>query len=304
MDNELKIGRCWNSNFLYFTILLNALFIQSCEFSHSVPFDFPDYHPKLIIHAVASPQSGGRAIVKYNRPVKGFAGEIPPLPPLQLHLAQDGNQLYHFRQDSLIVEQESSYGNMQTAYFSIPPDSFHLRPNTPYTLEAMDTKNNKLYYSTEVYLPPKPVVSEIEAECLLSQINCSIRAILDHVEEQLFAISISIQKDTLPEKNNQKFTTVFTGEFIYPDMNSWEQYVISSSIPKYIIESSDSTSRPSFKVNISYLSEDITRLYRDIDNSLAIGEDIFSTLRPFHSNIIDAIGVFGLYNENVKEVRL
>ena len=45
-------------NFL--ALLFCILFFQSCEISHSVPFDLPDYKPELIIHAAACPKSGAK----------------------------------------------------------------------------------------------------------------------------------------------------------------------------------------------------------------------------------------------------
>lgn len=51
-----------------------------------------------------------------------------------------------------------------------------------------------------------------------------------------------------------------------------------------------------------YLSPEIAKLNEEIENTYALGEDIFYNIRPSFSNFSEAYGVFGLYNEDFREV--
>src|SRR5690625_5520792 len=51
-------------------------------------------------------------------------------------------------------------------------------------------------------------------------------------------------------------------------------------------------------LHTAYLSPEIAKLKEEIENTYALGEDIFYNIRPFYSNFSEAYGVFGLYNRS------
>ncbi len=50
-------------------------------------------------------------------------------------------------------------------------------------------------------------------------------------------------------------------------------------------------------VYVMYLSDDLSRFMRDLEDLFFSGEDIFEMVRPVYSNFQKAAGIFGLYNE-------
>lgn len=57
-------------------------------------------------------------------------------------------------------------------------------------------------------------------------------------------------------------------------------------------------------ITVMYLSDDLTRFVRDLEESYFSGEDIFQMARPMHSNFQKDAGIFGLYTEVVLEVEI
>lgn len=281
-----------------------------CEISTSVPFDLPKYKEELIIHAVASPQSGARALIKYSQPITGYPGEAPEFPAFNAWLTRDGYRTAQFKQDSISIIEDNEY-SVQTIFLSISTDSLFLEVGQSYTMEVLDLTSQDKFESSSVTVPPKPVLEEFELDCSGSE--CSVTSLLGPVEESVYAISVKgkvpdtvLMEDYYIKRNNQ----VFSNDLIFPETNQWQQYAISSVISHgYRRHPFDSLSLPvDLSVSISYLSYDIAQLIREIYGTHAIGEDIFQALRPFHSNFNTAdtrvFGVFGLYNENIRTIQL
>lgn len=65
-----------------FSASVSGIF-SSCEISSTVSFDTPDYESVLVIHGVASPQSGALVLIKYNQPLFKLPGLAPDLPALE-----------------------------------------------------------------------------------------------------------------------------------------------------------------------------------------------------------------------------
>ncbi|SRR5690606_9438269 len=294
-----------SQGFLFLTMIA-FLVVQGCEISTSVPFDLPDYEEELIIHAVASPQSGSRAIIKFSQPVDGYPGEAPDLPVFEAYLIQDGNRMARFNQDSTSVIQDNDY-SIQTIFLSIPADSLILVKGQSYAMEVRDLISQKRYESSAVPLPPQPLVEEFEMEC--SGSSCRVTGSLGPIEEPVYAISVKghfpdsvITEDYLLDLNNN----LFPNDLIFPETNTWPQRSLSSDfVQTYRRHPLDSLAPPvDIRVSIAYLSYGITQLIREIHGTHAIGEDIFQAIRPFHSNFHTAdgriFGVFGLYNEDIR----
>ncbi len=288
-------------------LLLCSLFFQSCEISHSVPFDFPDYKPELIIHAVASPQSGATALIKYNQPAGNITGEVPDLPSLEVYLLEEGQRIHRFQQDSITIVDDNQY-QVETAHFSIIPDSVDLREDLAYALQIIDQNNLQRYESSDVFLPPKPEVKMLNIECIPGHGNCTVNARLGPVSKPISAISIKERYlDTAIIDNYYRpyNSRLFNRDLYYPDVDSWIEYLATSSFRQVNPIPPDSVVQQlKVRLSIAYLSRDLTQLIREINSTHAIGEDIFATLRPFRSNFSNAFGVFGLYNEDVREIEL
>lgn len=289
----------------FFPIALISVLWQACEISHSIPFDFPDYEPVLIIHAVASPQSGATARIQYNQPAGGIQGEAPDLPPLEAYILQEGKPVNRFLQDSVSMIKVGR-DEVQRAFFSIPPDSLNLVPDLPYTLQVIDRSNNQIYKSSAVYLPPEPNVEDLKIDCSATNNKCSFSVETGAVQEIIAAISIKVKYPDImftDEYYRSQNEQVFNYNLIYPDLDRWESYQTGSSFSRYVRTSQDSATL-AMKVNIhtAYVSPEIAELIREINENYALGEDIFATLRPFYSNFTNAVGVFGLYNEEIRKI--
>jgi len=278
---------------------------QACEISQSVAFDFPDYEPILIIHAVASPQSGAIARIQYNQPVKGIQGEAPDLPPLEAFIYQEDQPVNKLMQDSVSMIKVGKE-EVQRAFFSIPPDSVNLISNAPYSLHVIDRRNNQIYKSSAVYLPPEPNVAELKIDCSATNNECSFSVEIGAVQEEVSAISIKVKYPDIKfidEYYRSQNDQIFNNNLIYPDLDQWESYQTGSSFSRYVRTSQDTVAlATTVNIHTAYLSPEITELIREINENFALGEDIFATLRPYYSNFTDAVGVFGLYNEEIRKI--
>lgn len=277
--------------------VLCGLMFLSCEKHKLIPFEFPKYEPILMIHGAASPQSGGMVLVRYNQPMGGIAGVAPDLPSMEVSLSDDEGNAFPFIQDTILYSDKKPEQNIQTAYFYIHPDSLELLREVSYTLHVADLDGNVTYVSTQVFLPPQPEPHDLVVHCNEgSRLHCSLSLYLDPVSEPVSAVGFrhhptdSLQGMTdIPAISTRLFPEIF-----WPDFDTWTE-----SRPYEI--SFTSYSRFS-TVHISYLSEDLAKLMKEISKNSRLGEDIFAILQPYHSNINDIPGVFGLYNEALREV--
>lgn len=289
---------------------LSFWILASCEISDSVPFDLPDYDEELIIHAVASPQSGGRAVIKYSQPVAGFPGKAPELPDIQAFLTHKNQQIVAFQLDSVSVVKDNNFF-VQTIFLSIPPDSLQIEPGQFYAMEVFEPGTQNHYRSSLVRLPLKPIVEEFNMNCTGS--GCIVTCTLGSVYSPVHAISINgkfpedaIEDNYKKDLNNQ----IFNNDLIYPAPSQWERYDAISDFAQIVRRNPHDTLAPpvDIRVSISYLSSDIAQLIREIHGTHSIGEDIFQPIRPFHSNFHtedgSVFGVFGLYNEDIRVIPL
>lgn len=277
----------------------------ACEISTTVPFDLPEYDERLIIHGVASPQSGARALIKYSQPVKGFPGSVPALPDFEAYIVRNGNQLAYFRQDSTSTITDNDY-TIQTIFLSISADSLDLQPGELYSMEVWERDSSTRYASSAVPLPPKPKVTKFNLD--RSGSECSVSGTLGAVDDPVYAISV---KGRLPDYVDgddyfQEYNKhIFHNDLIYPESTQWENRPLLANFFTGYNPRPDTVTTPvDISVSIAYLSYDIAQLIREIHGTHAIGEDIFQPIRPFHSNFhsdkATVFGVFGLYNEHIR----
>lgn len=163
--------------------------------------------------------------------------------------------------------------------------------------------------SNEVYLPPQPIVQHFNLDCQYSNTGtCFVSTTLGPVDDKISAISINghyLNTLHLDEEQIKANSSVFNYDMVFPDEDNWSQYEVSSTFSQIIRTPPGSiTLRPVVRVSIAYLSTDLARLFQEIQGTYAIGEDIFANLVPFHSNFNNAFGVFGLYNEDVRIIKL
>jgi len=294
--------------FLYGVYLL-GIFFSSCEISTTVPLDTPDYEPVFIIHGVASPQSGAVVLIKYNQPLFNLPGIAPDLPALEVNLLKAGIRTHRFHLDSISINTERADRNNQTAYFRINADSLELKKRMPYSLEVIDMDKDIRYISSAVYLPDQPDVTMLGIKCDPDDWRkiCTINLNLGPAEEHVSSISIRINPpDSIHMMSqNPVFDSRLFDNMTWPDISKWENYNVSSSFSqRFSIREDSIVILNDVTLHVAYLSSDLSQLLQEIYETYPPGEDIFDNPRPFRSNFGNTPGIFGLYNENVREIKL
>jgi len=291
---------------LFLSLLTVSGFWISCEVSRSVSFDFPDYEPTLIIDGAASPQSGAMVQIQYNFPEEGVKGVISDLPALEVSIVSESKK-YWLQLDSVPIVEEG-VRDIERAYYSLSPESLPIDLEHLYYLEVRDLSNDKVYESTRVALPPLPVIENVGIECHDMYQTCEtivgLGPVLQH--ETISAISLKVRypDSTMIDKNlREEVRKLFPGKLSYPNRGGWDQYMVSTTFrrPHHPPQDTVHLERKVI-LHTAYLSPEIAKLKEEIENTYALGEDIFYNIRPFYSNFSEAYGVFGLYNEDIREV--
>lgn len=291
-----------------FSASVSGIF-SSCEISSTVSFDTPDYESVLVIHGVASPQSGALVLIKYNQPLFKLPGLAPDLPALEVNLLKDDIRTYRFHLDSISTNTERTDRNNQTAYFRINPDSLELKNGVRYSLEVMDKDEDIRYISSDVYLPDQPDLTIIGTECDPDDWRkiCTIHLTLGPTEKPVSAISINVNPpdSILIKTQNRIVDHSLFKNLTWPDHKKWNNYHASSSFNQQFPIGEDSIAILNDVIlHVAYLSSDLSQLLQEIRESYPPGEDIFDNPRPFRSNFGNTPGIFGLYNEKTKALKL
>lgn len=273
------------------------LMLTGCELSRSIPLDPPDYKPQLLIHCLASPMTGAQADIRYNKPLKEKDDNlVPPLPQMKVWLLKNGKRSQAFSQDSI-------------GRFSISADNLSLEPENSYALEVVDMTNNTIYTSGSSLLPPKPQINFATAIRDSDYVdNFALKILLEEVKEPVQAISVfPVLLDSLgqPAKRIsgggiQKLTPWPKVRYRvqYNNDETWTEKELLYRLQAGYLNNEDNYF-PAREVNVyvMYLSDDLARFVRDLEESYFSGEDIFQMVRPIYSNFQNASGIFGLYNE-------
>lgn len=294
--------------FLYGACVL-GIFFSSCEISTTIPLDTPDYEPVLVIHGVASPQSGALVLIKYNQPLFKLPGLAPDLPALEVNLLKNGIRTHRFHLDSILIDTERTDRNNQTAYFRIIADSLELKSGVPYSLEVIDVDKDIRYISSGVYLPDQPDVTMLGIKCDPDDWRkiCTINLNMGPMEERVSGISIKINPpdSILMRSLDPIFDNKLFDNMTWPDISNWENYNVSSTFSqRFPIREDSIIILNDVTLHVAYLSSDLSQLLQEIYETYPPGEDIFAIPHPLRSNFRDIPGIFGLYNEIIKEIKL
>lgn len=296
----------WVSKWISILLMLELLSLVSCEVTTTVPYDLPDHEPVPIIHGVASPQSGALVLLKYSQPLSGLAGGAPDLPEWEVYLLENGKRQYRFDLDSVLLADGPQERNRQIAYFRIPADSVILHENTGYSLEVISPGENRKYESSEVFLPPQPMLTDWSLDSV-SDARTERRIFLNlgAPDKNISCISIRIlPADPDITVSNEYQQKVFEN-LIWPQPEQWTKYTVSSVFNNKIGIDQDSAFQfHRATLRLAYLSYDLSYLLRQQDESLPVGEEPFADIYPFHSNFRNTPGIFGLYNEVVQEFEI
>lgn len=283
---------------IWIGILCGFVFL-SCERRKSIPYDFPEYEPVLVVHGAVSPQSGGVVLVRYSRPIGGIPGMAPDLPRLEVYLSDEDGRSFPFVLDTILYSENKPRQNIQTAQFYIHPDSLDLHQETSYRLHVADKDGDITHVSSAVLLPPKPEPRDVELYCEPGvSLDCRLSLFLDPVSEPVSAIGIRYhEKDTLQEEITDipGLAGRLFPEIQWPESDIWAESLAFETRVRLYPQGTT--------IHLSYLSEDLARVMKEMAENFRLGEDIFALLQPYHSNFKNIQGVFGLYNEVLREVK-
>lgn len=282
---------------IHLLALIGILVLGGCEMSRTVPLEPPVYKPQLMIHCLASPQSGAQAIIRYNKPLREEDNDlIPPLPQMEAWLLMEGERIQAFVQDS--------------AYrFSISADDLSLLPGNSYAMEILDLTNDQVYISGSSLLPEQPKVHSATAKWQDEYlVDYALEILLDGVDRPVEAVSVfPVLLDSMGQPvtkisggSIQKLTpwSKIQSRVQYNNAGTWtEKELLFRLRGSYQDKNDEHVSADHVDVTVMYLSDDLARFVRDLEESYFSGEDIFQMVRPVYSNFQKAAGIFGLYNE-------
>lgn len=293
-DMELKI---FLRSGVKFAVILALWFCGCSDHNTTVRVDLPEYKPKLIIQSSASPLSGAEALIRWSLPLRGQPGEVPPFPDLAVFLLADGERVGQF------TAVPDSAG-----YFIIQPEKLDMRQGVGYSIEVDFEGTDKHLFSGMSYLPPVPVMKDVEAKSTDRPELFLLSFTMGGVDGAIGATSVAI---TLIDKNGNRLD----GQGLLPFLGSDElAYVDEGNIPArnfdgiyrrvYLDQSGEVVYSESVDVRVAYLSAELAAFYREVEEINYFGETIFQTVRPIYSNFEGAVGVFGVYNEAGGEIEV
>lgn len=279
--------------FILFSFTLGIMF--SCERTTTIPLDIPTYEPQLMIFGTAGPLSGAHIIVKYSQPLEGLPGQVPTLPDLKISLMGNNGSEYLLQEDS-------------SGYYSLPGKDLHLNSETMYYLMVVNRQTQEFYQSSPVSLPEQPEILGTEIEVDSANRGSFLDITLGAINEPVDAFSIhyirldSAQKDL----ESRSFSSRIQGhQMHYPEQEIWDSKKFSAYVENYVrIENNETVNAYFLDVEVTYLSKDLARYARDVNETDYYGEDIFQAVRPVFSNIQGNHGIFGLFNEAVLRIEI
>lgn len=278
------------------TLLLAILLFAGCtEHKKTVPFDFPDYTPRLIVLSSVGTISGAEASLSWSKPLNGQSGTVPLLPDLSVFLLENGMRMKKF------TSVKDSAG-----YFIIPPDELELKESVPYAIEIFMEDKGESIFSESCRLPEKPILENVKV-----YVDENTPFWFDLTWSQAEAGegigAISLYPFLLDSENR----LVDTPRLGYYYLSSEFRYIDERPVPprngkkrfERLINVENSELAAGAEIRLAYLSPELARFKKEMDELGYLGESIYQTVRPLYSNIIGAEGIFGLYNESFELIR-
>ncbi|WP_312134623.1 DUF4249 family protein [Sphingobacterium sp.] len=276
---------------IWIAIGVAVSFVGCTDHKTTIPFEFPAYSPRLIVLSSVGTISGGEAVVSWSRPLRGQPGVVPALPKLSVFLLEEGERIIKFS------EVPDSVG-----YFIINPEDISLKLGAAYAIEILMEEKAERITSEKCYLPEKPVLTDVNIELnpnlpSLYTLNWSQGAAKEGVGATALYPFLIDEKEVKTTK--QGLAAYFLSpEFRFTDGKPLHGRTGSKRFDRQIKKDNGTAElAKEVDVTLAYLSPDLARFKKEIDQLGSLREAIFQTVRPLYSNIIGAEGIFGLYNE-------
>lgn len=282
----------WGKNVLLIKILLIG-FYGCSDHKTSVSLDFPGYTPQLVVYSAVGPVSGGAASVKWSRPLAGQSGEPPAVPAVSVFLVGNGERIQKFN-----TVPDSA------GYFLIPPGLLELSPEIAYAIEIVFEESGDRLFSTESYLPPEPVFQEADAY-YDPDVPGNYALFFTLAPEDKKTGAFSFFPSLIDESGCLGDETglapyIRSPEFTYATEWGSDGKGFSRRYRREIKcaeVNGDEILAEKVKIKAAFLSKELAAFKEELDDLSYLDEFSSQTGHPEHSNIIGAVGVFGMYNE-------
>lgn len=275
----------------FWILICGIVLLMGCtDHKTTIPFEFPDYKPRLVVLSSIGSISGGEASISWSKPLRGQLGTVPALPRLSVYLLDGGVRITEFTEDA------DSLG-----YFVIEPDQVDLKSNTPYAIEIVLEESGERILSQECYLPEKPDLKNVGVE-------------LDSINRFWYHISWTqgSAKEGVGATALYPYLLDFMGDYVEkPSLGMYYlspefRYTDGKALPERIgrkrfdrsIKRGGTNLAQSVDIRLAFLSSGLARFKKEVDELGYLGESVYQTVRPLYSNIIGAEGIFGLYSES------
>lgn len=255
----------------------------------------PEYKPSLAVHAFLSPELGIKAEVNYTVPQDSVGEQpVPELPALRVFLLQNGNVEYQLEEYG-----DGSYG--------LDPSDLEVAYNTDYRIRVEDHTGTVLLESGTDQLPLSPAIEAaryFQDTTTFPESNF-LEISLDNSKPDynVFDIrrhySIDSGRTFRPARDPQY------GIFSYNSLIDAREHDKGADIDQTIKTATFLRPEPGesgifinvLKVEVSHLSPELTRFFKDLEGAQEIYGEPFATKRPVYSNISGGYGIFGIYNQ-------
>lgn len=267
-----------------------SLLVACTDHKTTIPFDFPDYKPRLIVLSSVGTMSGGEVSLSWSKPLKGQLGTVPALPKATVYLLEAGQ-----RMNTFIADQDS------LGFYAIKSDKLNLKEGQPYAIEIVLEDKGKRIISENCYLPEKPNLQNVTVE--VDSQNPFWYEVAWTQGKTKEGIGTTVLLPYLLDSNNKYVATPRLGlYYLSPEL----RYIDGKELPERngrrrfdrTINKENKQFAESADIRLAFLSPELALFKKELDELGHLGESIFQTVRPLYSNLKGAVGVFGLYNES------
>jgi len=277
---------------IWIAICSAILFVGCTDHKTTIPFEFADYTPRLIVLSSIGTISGGEAVISWSKPLRGQSGVVPALPKFSVFLLQDDVRVVKFK------EVRDSAG-----YFVIKPKDFSPKLEAGYAIEILMEEKAERIISEKCYLPEKPALTDVKIELNSNvpfwyNLNWAQGAAKEGIGATALCPFLIDEKGVMATKQGLA-VYYLTPEFRYTDGKPLYERKGNKRFDRQVKKDDGTTGlAKEVDVRLAFLSPELARFKKEIDELGYLGESIFQTVRPLYSNIIGAEGIFGLYNES------
>lgn len=283
---------------IWIAICAAVALIGCTDHKTTIPFEFPEYKPRLIVLSSLGTISGGEAVVSWSKPLRGQSGIVPALPKLSVFLLEEGERIIKFS------EVPDSAG-----YFAVAPEDFSPKLGAAYNIEILIEEKAERITSERCYLPEKPVLTDVKIE-----LNPNVPTWYTLTWTQgaanggigataLYPFLIDEQGEIAAKQGLSAY--YLSPEFRYTDGKPLPGRKGNKRFDLPINKVGSTTElAKEVDIRLAFLSPELARFKKELDELGYLGESIFQTVRPLYSNIIGAEGIFGLYNESSVKAKL